>query len=166
MTKRTMMTTRTPLLLLLTGSCILATAVVACIIDSTYICLPKGTTRSSTTTTHCVTSGGLEADLPSWTCSTAADCTTPYACLTFGSGYWDYSAGKTSCTVPVDVSTVNADCSITITIGAGTITVDDCDTRTPTGTKDCPPMEAPPPGGGNWCLKEGGYRSFVSLTGC
>ncbi len=147
-----LMNTRTKCISFWVVLCIIGTSVVACIINGTHVCAPKGSTVDGPLA-HCITRSGEEKDLPSYVYTLAADCTTPWACLTFGAGYWDYSEGKTSCVVPINIATLMADCSYFTTPGGGTITITDCPKRSPTGAEDCPAIEPPPPGGGTWCLR-------------
>lgn len=137
---------------LLAVAYLVGTTVIACVVSGTHTCAPKGSTVEGPLAT-CAPRGGEEQQKPEYIYTLEGDCTTPWACLTFGAGFWDYSEGTTSCTVPISIQLLMANCSYLTVAGGGTLTITDCPTRSPIGTEDCPAIEPPPPGGGTWCLK-------------
>lgn len=94
-------------------------------------------------------SGGLHLKVPSWRLILTADCTTPWACVTTAAGYWDYTEAQASCTAPVNRMEFHSDCSYTLTVGYGTVTIEDCTKRTPIDP-GCPKTDFPYDGG-TWC---------------
>lgn len=119
-------------------------AALACISDTTEVCVGANTMVAQSTATITCHSGGVTMTLPSFVLYLAADCNVPWTCATTGPGYWDYAeVTNATCTAPVNKWDYQSDCSAVITPGAGTVTLGPCRSRTPSSDPTCPSMDPP-----------------------
>jgi len=137
-----------------------ATVAIACITDSSSVCLKAGTTiYVSTNNVHCV-HGGMTNTVPEFSLVTDMDCIVPWTCVTTGGGYFDEQTNNNAtCTTSVDELVINPDCSISMLKNVFSITKSNCTSKTPM-TDGCPSEGEFDAG----CLATIGHLRMLSLT--